>query len=163
MRVAVLTVSDGCFNGQRQDRSGEIIRDWVSNSGYILVEGSVLPDEKDLIANKLKSWTDSGLVDVILTTGGTGFSPRDVTPEATGMIIEKDAPGLANVLQSHGMKKTPFAALSRGLVGTRGCTLIANFPGNTEGVKDCLEAVEMFLQHIVDLLNGHTEKHPTKE
>ena len=114
MRVAVLTVSDGCFRGEREDRSGDLIAEWCARLGYELADRIVVPDEGEEIVPRLVGWTDSGQVDVVLTTGGTGFSPRDVTPEATRSVLEKEAPGLAEAIRREGLPETPTAVLSRG-------------------------------------------------
>ena len=130
MRVAVLTVSDGCFSGEREDRSGDLLAQWCTRRKYELTHRSVVPDETDQIIPQLVRWADSGDVDVILTTGGTGFSPRDVTPEATRNVLDKEAPGLADAIRRQGLPETPTAVLSRGLVGSRGRTFVANLPGS---------------------------------
>jgi len=159
VRIGILTVSDLGAVGQRADTSGDAILEWASGHGHEVVVRSVVADETDRISGKLARWADSTEVDVVLTTGGTGLTERDVTPEATAAILEREAAGIAEAIRSASGPGFPRAWLSRGKAGTRGKTLIINLPGSINGVKEGLAVLEQFLEHAVDLLSGANTAH----
>ena len=135
MRVGILTISDRSAMGEREDESGPLLAELALSKGWTVVESTVLPDEADQISRLLGQWSDSGKVSLILTTGGTGFARRDVTPEATLEVVDRLAPGLAEAMRAHSMKKTSHAMLSRAVAGIRGNTLIVNLPGSPNGAR----------------------------
>ena len=161
---AVLTVSDRCSQGVEQDRSGPFIAQWMAaNLGATAVQIACVPDERAQIAAKLVEWSDQGGIDLILTTGGTGFAPRDVTPEATRDVVEREAPGLAEAMRSAGLAKTPRAMLSRAMAGIRRRTLIVNLPGSPRAVQDGLDTLKPALPHGIEILKGVPEPYRRQE
>jgi molybdenum cofactor synthesis domain-containing protein len=159
MRVAILTVSDSVMKGSRTDTSGDAISDWCASRGDNVVKRETVTDETSLIARLLAEWCDSGEIDLVLTTGGTGLSSRDVTPEATRVVIERDANGIAEYLRATSFVRFPRAALSRGVAGVRAKTLVINLPGSPSGVKDSLVALNEIIDHAIDVLNGAVTQH----
>ena len=159
MRVGILTVSDAGARGERADTSGDAIAAWVAARNASLAVRSLVPDETSHICATLSAWADGGDVDLILTTGGTGLTARDVTPEATKAVIEREAPGISEALRVSVLSTFPRAALSRGVAGVRGRTLIVNLPGSTGGVKDGLKVLEQWIDHAVDLVRGEQTDH----
>ena len=165
LSFGILTVSDRSSRGERVDLSGPALADFIRARGWIVSLVEVVPDSRDVISPKLAEWCARGNLDVILTTGGTGFAPRDVTPEATRDVIERVAPGLAEVMRAESLKITPHAMLSRAVAGIRGQTLIINLPGSPKGAVESLQAVAGVLEHASQLLRedknaelGHVKK-----
>jgi molybdenum cofactor synthesis domain-containing protein len=150
--VAILTISDRSSSGQRADLSGPALEKLILEQGWQVAETAILPDDQEQIQTRLSAWADSGELDIILTTGGTGFSPRDVTPEATSAIIERPAPGLTEAMRAASLQATPHAMLSRAVSGIRRRCLIINLPGSPKGAIENLQVVISVLSHAVDLL-----------
>ena len=152
--VSIITVSDKGSKGQREDLSGEVIRSIMTEAGYNVLEKTILPDEVDLISNQLVSWSDINKVNLILTTGGTGFSPRDFTPEATKAITDRDVPGIPEAMRAFSLTITKRAMLSRAYAGIRKSTLIINLPGSPKAVKENLEYILPSLEHGIKVMIG---------
>jgi molybdenum cofactor synthesis domain-containing protein len=159
-RVAVLTVSDKGSRGEREDTSGAAVREILGDAGFSVEQYAVVPDEQASIEKMLRSWSDGGGVDLIITTGGTGLSPRDVTPEATLAVADRTVPGLAEAMRAEGLKKTPMAMLSRAQAVTRAATLIINLPGSEKAVRENLSVVTPVLYHALETLRGAFGDHP---
>ena len=161
IRLAVLTVSTSGYAGQREDTSGQVIKEVLGPPDYQVIRYEIVSDEKDMIADRLARWADAPDVDLIVSTGGTGLGPRDVTPEACLSILDKEVPGLAEAMRASTLQFTPMAMLSRSVAGIRGNTLIITLPGSPKGVRECLEVVKPVLPHALALLRSEVvTEHP---
>lgn len=159
MRVAVLTISDAGARGERADSSGDTVARWAADRGYILAERALVPDDAVAIVRQLLAWCDGDTADLVLTTGGTGLSPRDNTPEATRAVLEREADGIAERLRVACIESFPRAALSRGVAGSRNRTLVVNLPGSPGGVRDALQALVPVVDHAVSIVRGDRTDH----
>lgn len=157
--VGIVTVSDSAARGQREDVSGQTIRQMVEKAGFQVVEYTIIPDQQNLIAATLEDFADERNLDLILTTGGTGLGPRDVTPQATLQVIDYQVPGLVEIVRVEGFKKAPTAILSRAVAGVRGHTLIINLPGSPRAVQEALGLILGVIPHAVALLRGELTEH----
>jgi len=153
-RAAVLTISDRGSRGERKDQSGPAVQEMLRRAGFSIACYEVLPDDRQLIQERLQTLADDSGVDLIITTGGTGLTPRDVTPDATLAVIHREIPGIAEAMRSSSLTKTPHAMLSRAVAGTRGCTLIINLPGSLRGARENLEVVLPALGHALEKIKG---------
>lgn len=160
--VGVLTVSDRCARGEQEDVSGARIVGWCESRGFTISERDTVPDESAAIVPVLSRWADGG-VDLVITTGGTGLAPRDVTPEATRSVIQREVPGIAEEIRRAGRDATPYAILSRGVAGVRDGTLFVNLPGSPGGVEDGLDVLAPVVEHAVALARGDDRSHAPPE
>jgi len=153
-KVGILTVSDAGSKGERADTSGDTISEIVAREGFREVRRDIVPDEAEMISEVLSSWCDSGEMELVLTTGGTGLGPRDVTPEATRAVVELEVPGIAEALRVQTLAKTPLAMLSRSVAGVRSGCLIINLPGSPTGVRECLDVAVPAIPHALEMVKG---------
>jgi molybdopterin adenylyltransferase len=154
--AGILTISDKGWLGERKDESGLVAKDLIGSLSISVEKYEIVPDDVDIIAAKLKDWVDEAGLDLIITSGGTGLSPRDVTPEAMAKVIDREVPGIAEAMRMETLKKTPMAMLSRAMAGARGKALIINLPGSPRAVKECLEVILPAIPHALDTLAGKT-------
>jgi len=157
-RAAVLTISDMGARGDREDTSGAAIKELLAGIGIEIDRHDIIPDERDQISQRLTAWADEGLP-LIVTTGGTGLGPRDLTPEATRAVLDYEVPGIAEAMRAEGLKHTPMAMISRAIAGVRGRTLIINLPGSPKGVRENLTVILPTLTHALELLTGQPSDH----
>lgn len=157
IRAVVITVSDGCARGLREDLSGAALQELLLEAGAEIVSRTVLADDLEPLSEALRTFAERPDVNLIVTTGGTGFAPRDNTPEATRAIIEREAPGLAEAMRAETRAATPMAMISRGVCGIRSHTLIVNLPGSPKAVRESFRVIKPVLPHVIDLLEGRTE------
>lgn len=161
--AAVLTISDSAHGGSRVDTSGPAVAARLEASGFEVVERRIVPDERTLIAAALRDICDRRATGVIFTTGGTGLGPRDVTPEATRDVMEREIPGFGELMRARGLASSRFAPLSRALAGTRGTVLMVNLPGSPRGAVESLDVILELVPHVLELVNGHTAHEAVKE
>lgn len=160
IKVAILTVSDSCTQGKRQDAGGPAVRDLLAGRGFEIGECAIVPDDQKTISDSLRYLSDEAHYDIVLTTGGTGLGPRDVTPEATVSVCERLVPGFSEMMRIEGLKMNSCAILSRGVTGIRGNTLVINLPGSPQAVRQCLGLIVKCLPHAIEMLRGGG--HPAK-
>ena len=158
LTAGVLTISDKGWRGERGDESGQVAQQFISRLPAQVIRYEIVPDERSTIADRLREWADKIELDLIVTSGGTGLSPRDITPEATLDVVDKTIPGLTEAMRMETMKKTPTSVLSRAVAGSRGKCLIINLPGSPGGVKECLDVILPVLPHAMEILAGEVSE-----